>query len=104
VHWAKAKTESGGEDAEGALIYINTILADPDFAKGAGKSPAWQKVAYFLKQREVAKAAYAGADDDEKKYLKAEFTDYVTKKFVENDADFAGLWTRYFAGEWDVAQ
>jgi hypothetical protein len=97
--WAKQKGGSGEETADIATLYLNEILAEPDLAK----LEEFQKVAAFLKQREIAKTAYAAAGDDEKKALKSQFTDYVRVNFAENDPDFTSLWDRYYASEWDIA-
>lgn len=97
--WARQKNGSGEEVAKTATIYLQRIMQEPSL----GKSPEFVKVSDFLAQRETAKAAYAAAPDDQKKALKAQFTDYVTKYFVEGDPTFGSLWNRYYASEWDIA-
>lgn len=100
IPWAKQKNGQGEDTAKTATLYFNRILADPELSK----DPDFQKVGAFLSQRDSALSLYAAATSNEqKRELKAQFTDYVTANFAKNDPQFASMWNRYYASEWDIA-
>lgn len=95
----------GGKDtADSADQYLRTIISDPDFAAAHKDDVAWQKVSLFLDSREQALEEYKGLSDKEKKQYKRDFTDWVVSNLVADDEQFADLWARYFAEEWQTTE
>jgi hypothetical protein len=96
---------TGGDTAETASDYLNDIISDPDFIQRHKDDPAWQKVAWFLSERDRAKNAYKSiSKNEDKKFFKEQFVYWVQSNLVKDDPDFADLWARYFASEWQTIE
>lgn len=100
----KSMAGGGKNAADSADQYLRTIISDPDFVAAHKDDPAWQKVSLFLDSREQALAEYKGLKDDQKKQYKRDFTDWVVSNLVADDEQFADLWARYFAEEWQTTE
>jgi hypothetical protein len=101
--WAVEKTTTSGDRAARAAMYIREMANDAAWMKDVGQTPEWQKLLYFMQQRDNAKAQLASlADNDPKRReIKDGFVAYVQENFVPNDPEFAGTWERYFSSEWE---
>jgi hypothetical protein len=101
--WAVAKTTTGGDRANRASMYIKAMADDPSWMADVGKTPEWQKLLYFMQQRDNAKAQLASLPDNDptRTTVKAAFVSYVQEHFITDDTEFAGTWERYFSSEWD---
>jgi hypothetical protein len=101
--WAVAKTTTSGDRAARAALYIKTMAEDPAWMKDVGQTPEWQKLLYFMQQRDNAKAQLASLADNDprRKEVRAGFISYVQENFITDDPEFAGTWERYFSSEWE---
>lgn len=101
IPWAVSRTDPSGDRAEKAAMYLTTILRDQKFLKGPGRARVWRDIDNFLASRDVAKADIAAArDTDEKQRIKAAFYDWVQSELIADNADFGGVFNRYFSSEW----
>jgi GNAT superfamily N-acetyltransferase len=100
--WQISRNQGGKDQAANAALFLNKIIGDLDFAENEGKTKFWQRVKFFLGERERVLAEYDKLrNNEDKQNFKSDFRSWVRNEFLLTTPEFLPTYERYFEKEWE---
>ena len=100
--WQISRNQGGKDQAANAALFLNKIISDPDFADNEGKTKFWQRVKFYLGERERGLAEYDKLrNNEDKQDFRSDFRSWVRNEFLLTTPEFLPTYERYFEKEWE---